>query len=703
VSAEGAERQRLWALRPREAPARGETAALDLEEQIDLVGAWCAHAIAARWDSGRILAPRADTLPFEDEVWSFLSPTSGLASEQLDGARAAVARRESAGPLGRPGSVLTTLATEFCLSRLDAEILMVVAAPSRRGELARLYAILSNDPARPVCDELLVAQILERARSRGDVAAALDPGGPLQRSGMLLQGRGARPFSPWTAHPIILRRLRGDGDEHDEPEPAVRMVSGTRRLEELVLPPLDDVMRSLEEPRDEDQVRLCVRGRAGSGRKSLVGALAARANRVLGIVDLRLLMAEPDEFPRNLADSLRRVVLRGGLPLLLGVDALAGEDPKTLQGLRVALARHPGPLAVSCGPGVSPPLDPGYLSIEFVQLSEGKRRECFAAALSRHGLSQSSADALSSRYRIEPGTIEAVCARVAARGEGATEASLEAAIRQHRDARIGNVATLVPRLADWSHIVLPPDVTACVRELISRVRHRRQVYETWGFDRLITSARGLTALFQGVPGTGKTLVAGAVARELGLDLYRVDLSRVLSKWIGETEQNLAAVFDAADDGQAVILFDEADALFARRTDVKSSVDRYANVEVNFLLQRLDSFEGISVLTTNNSRAIDNAFKRRLSMQVSFPFPDESLRERIWRVHLPDELPKVEPLDLASLARRYRLSGGYIRNAALRAAFLAAAEGCALTQDHLERAVKLEYEQVGKLADGGPLE
>jgi hypothetical protein len=693
----GADEQ-LRALRPR--AVTSEAAPRDLEEQLDWVGACCARAIAERWDTGRISAPREDALPFEDEVRSFLSPTPGRATLQLARARALLAERDAGDPMGRPRSDLVMLAGELGLPRLAREILLVAAAPSLRGELARLYAILSNDPGRPVCDELLVAQILEWRSSRREVAQALDPGSPLIRLGILGAGGGPRPFSSLTAHSIVLRRLRGDPFVPDDGHDAVRIVGAAPRLEELILPPLDAVLAQLRRAPDGAEVRLCVRGRAGSGRRSLVGALAARANRVLGIVDLRALTGRRDDFPGNLADALRRIVLLGGLPLLVGADALPGEDPRAV---RAVLGSHPGPLAVACGPGAAPPLDPGYVLVDLAPLSETRRRDCFEISLARHGLPVAAAGAMASRHRIEPGTIETVCSQAAGRAEPDPVSALEAAIRQHRDDRIGSVATLVPRLAEWSQVVLPPEVIDCIREFTSRVHHRRQVYETWGYDRLMVSARGLTALFQGVPGTGKTLAASLIARELDLDLYRVELSRVLSKWIGETEQNLAAVFDAAEDGQAVILFDEADALFARRTEIKSSVDRYANAEVNFLLQRLDSFEGIAILTSNNTRAIDSAFKRRLSMQVTFPFPDAGLRERIWRVHLPETVPRSGPLDLASLAGRYRLSGGYIRNAALRAAFLAAADESELTQTHLERAVKLEYEQVGKLAEGGALD
>ena len=211
--------------------------------------------------------------------------------------------------------------------------------------------------------------------------------------------------------------------------------------------------------------------------------------------------------------------------------------------------------------------------------------------------------------------------------------------------RLGHIANHVTRLARWEQVALPEDLLDSLREFIGRIRHRRTVYEAWGFDAKMSTSRGLSALFYGPPGTGKSMVAGLIARELGLELYRVDLARIVSKWIGETEKNLAEVFDAAEDGQVVILFDEADSLFAKRTEVKSSVDRYANLEVNYLLQRLDSFEGICILTTNLEGSIDQAFKRRMSLRLQFPFPDEDMRVRLWASHLPARDPDRRRLRL----------------------------------------------------------
>ncbi|HEU0033127.1 MAG TPA: ATP-binding protein [Kofleriaceae bacterium] len=218
----------------------------------------------------------------------------------------------------------------------------------------------------------------------------------------------------------------------------------------------------------------------------------------------------------------------------------------------------------------------------------------------------------------------------------------------------------------------------------------------WGFGDKIGAGRGITALLSGPPGTGKTMVAALIAQELRLDLYQVDLSKVVSKYIGETEKQLGAVFDAAESGHAVVLFDEADSLFGKRSEVRSSNDRYANLEVNYLLQRLEAFTGIALLTTNHEAAIDEAFRRRLAVHVRFPVPDETQRGQLWRAMIPGRAAVEGEIDAVALGREFEMTGGYIKNAALRAAYLAADEGVAISQAHLWRAARAEYEALGKV-------
>ena len=306
---------------------------------------------------------------------------------------------------------------------------------------------------------------------------------------------------------------------------------------------------------------------------------------------------------------------------------------------------------------------------------------------------------LAERYPLAPALIHhaAEAAKARANGRELEPEDIYAGIRTVLDDRLGQYARRVTVTQTWDDLVLPQDQLDTIAELMARVRGRSKVYEQWGFAAKVGKGLGVSALFSGPPGTGKTMVAALIARDLGLELYQVDMAKVVSKFIGETEKNLAALFDAAEAGHAVLLFDEADALFGKRTDVKSSNDRYANLETNYLLQRLETFTGICLLTSNHESNIDPAFQRRMSLHLRFEVPDTDERAKLWRAVLPAAAPVAAGVDFGSLARRYAMSGGYIKNAALRAAFLAADEGSAITEAHLERAARVEYEGMGKLA------
>jgi SpoVK/Ycf46/Vps4 family AAA+-type ATPase len=273
---------------------------------------------------------------------------------------------------------------------------------------------------------------------------------------------------------------------------------------------------------------------------------------------------------------------------------------------------------------------------------------------------------------------------------------IAAGIRSVLDDRLAGLATRLVVTQSWDDIVLPEDQTVAVVELLARIRERRRVYEDWGFASKLGKGLGVSALFSGPPGTGKTMCAGLIARELGTEIYQVDLSKLASKWIGETEKNLAALFDAAEAGHAILLFDEADAVFGKRTDVRSSNDRHANHETNYLLQRLESFAGICILTTNHESAIDEAFRRRLSVHVRFPMPEADERKRLWQTLIPKATPVAPDLPFDQLGEAYVMSGGYIRNAVLRAAFLAADAKTRIDAAYLSRAAQLEYEAMGKV-------
>jgi SpoVK/Ycf46/Vps4 family AAA+-type ATPase len=277
------------------------------------------------------------------------------------------------------------------------------------------------------------------------------------------------------------------------------------------------------------------------------------------------------------------------------------------------------------------------------------------------------------------------------------------AVRHLFDADLSTIATRADVTQTWDDLVLPEDLYESVHGIIDRIRFRGEVMGKWGFARKLGKGLGLTVLFSGEPGTGKSMVAGLIAAELGLDLYVVDLSQITSKWLGETEKNLARAFDAAEAGHVLLLFDEADSVLGKRTsEMRGSNDRYANLEVNFILARIEQFQGIAFFTTNLASAIDPAVSRRMSVHLQFPFPEPSARVDLWRRMIPAETPIDDDIDFYHLAERYELSGGFIRNIVLRAAFLAARDDLPIAMSHLELAAEAEYRERGSLLIGGRL-
>jgi SpoVK/Ycf46/Vps4 family AAA+-type ATPase len=356
------------------------------------------------------------------------------------------------------------------------------------------------------------------------------------------------------------------------------------------------------------------------------------------------------------------------------------------------------PVAVTARANLWPPALTRPVVVVELELPSEIERE----TLWRRGVGDADevAERAAQRYRVTPGVIERAAAfasvQAAARSGPVMFEDVRVGIRVQLDRELSTLGRRVEWKQTWDDVVLPDDIRGEIGELVARIRHRHRVLHDWGFARKLAKGTGVSALFSGPPGTGKTMVAALVAQELELDLYMIDASRMVSKWIGETEKNLARLFDAAAAGHVALLFDEADALFAKRTEVKSSTDRYANLEVNYLLQRMEEFEGITMLTTNLAGSIDDAFKRRLAFRIAFPMPEHAERAHLWRAMLPAQAAVADDIDFAALADKFEMSGGYIRNAVVRAAYLAAADNAAIAMRHLQRGALLEYTAMGKV-------
>jgi SpoVK/Ycf46/Vps4 family AAA+-type ATPase len=319
--------------------------------------------------------------------------------------------------------------------------------------------------------------------------------------------------------------------------------------------------------------------------------------------------------------------------------------------------------------------------------------------------------ALAGKFRLTPGQISQCLTEATMRARWRSPAErrvtmddLNRACRSQSAASLASLARKIEPAYRWKDIILPDEVLVELKEVIDRVNYRELVLCEWGFARKLSLGRGVNALFAGSSGTGKTMAAEIIARELGLDLYKIDLSGIVSKYIGETEKNLNAIFAAAENSNAILLFDEADAIFGKRSEVRDSHDRYANLEISYLLQKMEEYDGVAILATNLRQNLDESFMRRLAFTIHFPFPEESERRRIWTTVWPHETPLASDIDFDFLARQFTLSGGNIKNVSLASAFLAASNGGEVTMKHLLHATQREFQKMGKVISfGGGME
>jgi hypothetical protein len=470
---------------------------------------------------------------------------------------------------------------------------------------------------------------------------------------------------------------------------------------EDILPALIAAMRNLSSGRT-----LVLQGARGSGRRSLLRVAAAACETDLLEIDLTRLEASPGAARQQLATIARECRLLRLVPLLRDLDALAETAPQAEHSMPPTVAVDRIDLITDSleelpALATTSKVIPGNRLqrpqiIELPPITSAQRATLWHRAMPE--IDVASADLLATMYPVVPSLIDAAStvARAQAPGTGQIHAHIRTGLRAVLDGRLAGLAHRIEGSQEWNALVLPADQREAIDELIARVTQRRTVYESWELGRHFGRGLGVSALFSGPPGTGKTMAAGLIAMELSTDIYQVDMSKIVSKWIGETEKNIAALFEAAEAGHAILLFDEADALFGKRTEVKSSNDRHANQETNFLLQRLETFKGVCLLTTNNDAAIDEAFRRRISFHVHFPMPDAEEREQLWKSMLRHTIPTEGKLDFAALASRYEMSGGHIRNSVLRAAFAAASANCPVNNKLLQRAAQVEYQAMGRV-------
>jgi hypothetical protein len=591
-------------------------------------------------------------------------------------------------PAGAP-QPLDRVVTALDLTPAEVDVVLLAGFPEEHEGYASVLRQLSPT-GEPAASVGLAAQLLcEGPKERSLLRRTLECGSAIAR-GVVVAGPG-----PFCERSLTLAAGLWS------------VLCGLDVWPEPLRPLVGDVVASgLEEwLAAQPAARAATAIRRGSPVTVLVTADSERVASARALALVRQAGAETIEleFPPVPSPGLERLVgahaLARGIVPVLQLGESEPPDPAQAPGF----VGHPAPVVV-CGrtgatvargtrPLIAVPVEP---------LSAIARRQMWTAVLP--GLA-ASAPELASRHPIEP--VEAGEAAADVRALEALDdrqarlADVSATVRARAGLSLAAGIKLIKPMARWHQLVLPGDKLAQLREALGRLAHQSRVLDEWGFLAGRPGARGVRMLFAGPPGTGKTLSAEVLAGELALELLVVDISRVVSKWIGETEKNLAEVFDAAERAQAVLFFDEADALFGKRTEVSDAHDRYANLETAYLLARLERFEGLAVLATNLRQNIDPAFTRRLEFVVDYEEPSVAEREALWRCHLPAGAPLAPDVDVAELASLYPVVGALIRNAAVAAAFVAAAENVPIARRHVAHAIRREYAKSGRAFPGVP--
>ena len=584
---------------------------------------------------------------------------------------------------------LRRLARSFKLEPLDIELLLIALAPDLDSRFERLYGYLQDDVSRRRATIGLGLELCGVPSTSAFARSRLTAAGPLVDGCLVLVEEGDRPFltrSVRVPDRVTVHLLGGDATD-----PTVAALA-----HEVVAAEPEDA-EALARWIQDGRGRLAyVRERPGTSGLALGAAAFALSGRQTLALDLERLRTDDD--PRSLASLAAREAR------LVGARIVAGPiEPLIARGLPAirAFSEMAAPIVLVGSRGWDPAWAKDVPLLSEARLPDTDRR----ATLWRRSLNGDLAGGIElsatiAQYRLTAEQVKraAMAGRLQAQAAGRSlqPEDLKSGARAQNAAGLERLARRIEPSVSFGDLVLPPETMEQLREILTRARQRERVLDTWKMAGPASRRRGLTALFAGPSGTGKTMAAEVLSGELGLDLYTVDLATVVDKYVGETEKNLDRIFAEAERVNGVLLFDEADALFGKRSEVRDAHDRYANVEVAYLLQRMELFEGIAILATNLRSNLDEAFARRLDAIVDFPEPDEEYRLRLWDKCLGANVPRTNDLDLPFMAKSFKLSGGGIRNIAVTAAYLAADADRPVGMSDLVLATQREYRKLGRM-------
>ena len=604
---------------------------------------------------------------------------------------------------------LVLLGQHFNLSLFERDVLLLCAAMEFDTRIAGMCARAQDDPNKSYPTFALALALFDEP-----AWDALSPERPLRRWRLIeINQPGAQPLttSALRADERIVSYIKGLNYLDDRLTPLVTLIDASGEVVEL--PPsqqasVDVIVTRLQQASSSGELPLIQLLGVDTASKQLIAKQAAAA------VGLHLYRLPVDSLPTHVGEleTLARLWQRESalLPIALYLDQNEPDGPAAVSGqsppLNRFLSRVGGVTIVDTREvltGIERGQQPSLI-LDIEKPTPAEQRAAWTSALERlpggstaHGTAESS-EQLASQFNLSAAAIQQFARAALAEippgvtnGERRLTERLWNACMLNTRPRLDTLAQRLDPKATWEDIVLPVEAVGLLRQIAAQVGQRSKVYEDWGFYDKMNRGLGISALFAGESGTGKTMAAEVIANDLRLNLYRIDLSAVVSKYIGETEKNLRRLFDAADDGSAILFFDEADALFGKRSEVKDSHDRYANIEVNYLLQRMEAYRGLAILATNMKTALDSAFMRRLRFIINFPFPSETERLVIWRKVFPSKTP-TEAIDFQRLAK-LNVTGGSIHNIALSAAFLAAQAGTPVTMPLVLEAARAEFRKL----------
>lgn len=595
---------------------------------------------------------------------------------------------------------------QFGFDSLDAYILLVCLAPELDRRYQRLYSFLQDDVTqrRPTIN--LVMNILGGTlEQRYAIWDRLKANSPLRRHRIIdIVKDPSKPNMPTLSQQLlvderVIHFLLGDN------EPDSRLVDiltvgpfdKTTTLSDTLLNPIYQAIPS--------SPIVYMRGLPDMGQEETAAALVEPYGLDLVVMDA----AKLDDMELSFDDAWRLCLREGYLHsaafMISNWESILADDyrqpPKSLWN---ALMTYPLPIFL-CGREEWEPIDYSrerrLLRVQF-EIPDYHQRLASWQNIARNenvDLDPDIMDELASKFRFNrrqiARSIHTASDIAASSAQSLNRDSLYRGVQAHASIQLGQLAKRIIPSVTWEELILPDEQLRQLQEIVQRARFAH-VVEDWGYKERISNMHGVSALFSGESGTGKTLSAQVIAKELGLVMYRIDLSAVVSKYIGETEKNLSRIFTEAHSSNAILFFDEADALFGKRSEVKDARDRYANIEVAYLLQQIEDYDGVAIMATNLRQNLDDAFTRRIDFLIDFPFPDPDYREKLWVSHFPASAPLASDVDIHDISRRYHLAGGNIRNAALAAAFLAASDGGVINMQHIRHAIRREHQKMGRL-------